>query len=150
MTSDAQAERLELAEEQVQITKREVERGRVVVRTRVETRDEVAEIELQQEEVTVERVPLGVPVEAAPAVREEDGVLIVPVLEEQLVLTTQLILKEELRITKRSRTEVVREPVQLRSEQADIVRLAGRDATDFPNPDQRSPVHDGTNPDGDV
>jgi uncharacterized protein (TIGR02271 family) len=150
MTSDAQAERLELAEEQVQITKREVERGRVVVRTRVETRDEVAAIELQQEEVTVERVLLGVPVEAAPAVREEDGVLIVPVLEEQLVLTTQLILKEELRITKRSRTEVVREPVQLRSEQADIVRLAGRDATDLSDPDPRSPVHDGTNPDGDV
>jgi uncharacterized protein (TIGR02271 family) len=150
MTSDARAERLELAEEQVEITKREVERGRVVVRTRVETRDEIAEFELQQEEVTVERVPLGVPVEVAPAVREEDGVLIVPVLEEQLVLTTRLILKEELRITKRSRTEIVREPVQLRSEQADILRLKGRDAPDFPDPDQRSPVHDGSNPDGDV
>ena len=65
--------------------------------------------------------------------------LIVPVLEEQLVVTTRLILKEEIRITRRSRTEVVREPVQLRSEQAEISRLEGRDAADLPNPDQRSP-----------
>lgn len=150
MTSDARPERIELAEEQAEITKREVERGRVVVRTRVETRDEIAEIALQQEDVTVDRVPRGVTVEVAPAVREEDGVLIVPVLEEQLVLTTRLILKEEIRITRRSRTEVVREPVRLRSEQADILRLDGRDAPDLPDPDQRRPVHDGTNPDGDV
>ena len=122
----------------------------MVVRTRVEERDEIAEIELQQEDVTVERVPRGVPVEAHAAVREEDGVLIVPVLEEQLVVTTRLILKEEIRITRRSRTEVVREPVRLRSEQAEIERLEGRDAPDLPNPDQRSPVDDGTNPDGDV
>ena len=112
MTRDARPERIELAEERLEISKRELERGRVVVRTRVETRDEIAEIALRQEDVTVDRVPRGVPVEVAPAVREEDGVLIVPVLEEQLVLTTRLILKEEIRITKRSRTEVVREPVQ--------------------------------------
>ena len=58
--------------------------------------------------------------------REEDGVLIVPVVEEQLVVTTRLILKEEIRITRRSRTEAVREPVRLRSEQVDIERLEGR------------------------
>ena len=105
-----------------------------MVRTRVEKRDEVAEIELQQEDVAVERVPLGVPVETLPAVREEDGVLIVPVVEEQLVVTTRLILKEEIRITRRSRTELVREPVRLRSERVDIERLEGR-ATPVSNTD---------------
>ena len=97
-----------------------------MVRTRVEERDEVAEIELRQEDVTVERVARGVPVESVPETREEDGVLIIPVLEEQLVVSTRLILKEEIRITRRSRTELVREPVRLRAEQADIERLAGR------------------------
>ena len=63
-----------------------------------------AEIELQQEEVTVERVPRGVPIDVVPSVREEDGVLIIPVVEEQLVVTKRLILKEEIRITRRSRT----------------------------------------------
>ena len=101
---------------------------------RVEKRDEVAEIELQQEDVAVERVPRGVPVETLPAVREEDGVLIGPVVEEQLVVTTRLILKEEIRITRRSRTELVREPVRLRSERVDIERLGGR-ATPVSNTD---------------
>ena len=34
--------------------------------------------------------------------------LIVPVLEEQLVVQTRLILKEEIRISKKSRAEVIR------------------------------------------
>ena len=95
MTRDTRSGFIELVEEQLEIGKREVERGRVVVRTRVEERDEIAAIELRQDEVTVERIPRGVPVETTPTVREEDGVLIVPVVEEQLVVTTRLILKEE-------------------------------------------------------
>ena len=89
MHENDRSERIGLAEEQLEISKREVERGRVVVRTRVEERDEVAEIELQQQDVTIERVPRGVPIETAPAEREEDGVLIIPVVEEQLVVTKQ-------------------------------------------------------------
>jgi stress response protein YsnF len=60
-------------------------------------------------------------------VREEDGVLIVPVIEERMVVTTELVLKEEIRITKKSRTEMVREPVRLRSERVEVERLEGRD-----------------------
>jgi uncharacterized protein (TIGR02271 family) len=149
MTRDVPPDFVGLANEQVQISKREVERGRVVIRTRVEERDEVAEIELQQGEVLVERVPRGVPVESMPAMHEEDGVLIIPVVEEQLVTTTRLILKEEIRITQRTRTEVVRTPVRLRSEQVDIERLEGRTRSVLDS-DQRSPVHDGPNLDRDV
>src|SRR5919206_1843470 len=137
MQQDQRPDRLELVEERLKVGKREVERGRVVVRTRVDTRKEIAEAELRQEEVSVERVPVGRPVEAPPPVREEDGVLIVPVLEEQLVVTTQLVLKEEIRITKKSRTETVREPVTLRSERAEVERLEGRDPG-HPDPEERS------------
>ena len=131
-------EHLELAEEELEVAKRAVERGRAVVRTRVEEREEIAEIALRQEDVTVERVPIGVPVDVAPAVREEDGVLIVPILEERPVIETRLILKEEIRITRTSRTEIVREPVRLRSERAEVVRLAGRDP-DLPTPEGKEP-----------
>jgi uncharacterized protein (TIGR02271 family) len=126
MPEERRPERLELVEETLEVGKREVERGRVVVRTRVDTREEVAEVDLTHEEVGVERVPVGRPVEAPPPVREEDGVLIVPVLEERLVVTTELVLVEEIRITRRSRTEHVREPVTLRSERAEVERLEGR------------------------
>ena len=116
MSRDVPPDRVELVEERLEISKRDVERGRLVVRTRTEERDEFAEIELQQEEVTVERVPRGVPIDVVPAVHEEDGVLIIPVVEEQLVVTKRLILKEEIRITRRTRRELVRKPVRLRSE----------------------------------
>ena len=139
MPEEPRPERLELVEERLEVGKRAVERGRVVVRTRVDTREEVAEVDLRQEEVGVERVPVGRPVEAPPPVREEDGVLIVPVLEERLVVTTQLVLKEEIRITRRSRTERVREPVTLRSERAEVERLGGR-GPDRPDNEGGDPV----------
>jgi uncharacterized protein (TIGR02271 family) len=139
---------IELAEEQLRVSKREVERGRVVIRTQVEEREEIAEAALRQEDVTVERVPIGRMIETAPPMREEDGVLIVPVLEERLVVMTELVLKEEIRITKKSRTEVVREPVRLRSERVEIERLQGRDLNN-PNVEERD--SDGrSNPDRDV
>jgi uncharacterized protein (TIGR02271 family) len=120
-------ELIPLAEERLRVEKREVERGRVVVRKRVETREALAEAVLQREELGVERVPLGVPVDAPPPVREEGDVLIVPVVEEQLVVRTRLILKEELRVTRRRREETFREPVRLRAEVAEVVREPGRD-----------------------
>src|SRR3954463_6233198 len=144
------SERIGLAEEQLEISKREVERGRIVVRTRVEERDEIAEIALQQQDVTIERVPRGVPVETMPAEREEDGVLIVPVVEERMIVTKQLILKEEIRITRHRRTELVREAVRLRSEQVAVERQQGRATTVPATTEQRSSVDDGPNADGDV
>ena len=116
-----------LAEERLRVEKREVERGRVVVRKRVETREQVAEAVLHREELSVERVPLGVPVDVPPPIREEGDVLIVPVVEEQLVVRTRLVLKEELRITRHRRAETLREPVRLRAEVAEVAREPGRD-----------------------
>ena len=127
-------EMIPLVEEQIEVAKRAIERGRVVVRKHVDTREEIAEAVLQQDELTVERVPVGVPVDVAPPVREEGDVLIVPVLEEQLVIETRLILKEELRITRRRRAETFRQPVRLRAERVEVVREeAGRDPGDTPD-----------------
>jgi uncharacterized protein (TIGR02271 family) len=111
-----------LADEHAEIATRPVERGRVRLKIWVEEREELAEAALRQEEVRVERVAVGRPVAAPPPVREEDGVLIVPVLEERLVVRTELILKEELRITRQSRTEHVTTPVRLRAERAEVAR----------------------------
>jgi stress response protein YsnF len=58
-------------------------------------------------------------------VREEDGVLIVPVLEERLVVRTELVLTEELRIHRNSRIEQVAIPMRVRSERAEVARSEG-------------------------
>ena len=108
--------------EEVVVETRPVKTARVTVQTRTEERREWVEATLRREDVTVERIPIGRVVEEAPAVREEGDVLIVPVLEEQIVVEKRLLLKEELHIRKTVRLEDVREPVTLRSETATVTR----------------------------
>ena len=119
---DEETRSIPLVAEEAAVETRPVETARVAVTTRTEERREWVEATLRREDVSVERVPVGRVVDAAPAVREVDGVLIVPVLEEQLVVEKRLLLKEELHIRKSVRLEEVREPVTLRSETATVTR----------------------------
>jgi stress response protein YsnF len=55
-------------------------------------------------------------------IRTEDGVTIIPVLEEALVVEKRLVLKREIRISKRSNLETVEIPVSLRKQRAKVER----------------------------
>ena len=126
-----QVRTIPLVAEEVVIEKRPVEAGRVTVTTQVDARHELVEESLRREDVTVERVPIGQPVtDVVPQIRQVGDVLIVPVLEEELVIEKRLVLKEELHIRKTVSLEQVREEVTLRSERAVITR-------DEPNEDHR-------------
>lgn len=100
-------ERIPIVEEQLTIGKRQVATGEVRVRTHVEEVPERLTADLVRERVEVERVPVGRVVEAAPEMRTEGDVTVIPVLEERLVVSRQLVLVEELRV-RRVRTQ---EPV---------------------------------------
>ena len=88
---------------------------------------------LTEETVEVTRVPVDRRVEKPPEVRIENGVTIVPILEERLVVDKQLFLKEELHIRRDIRTETVDVPVTVRSERAIVERL---DANGNPLPEE--------------
>jgi stress response protein YsnF len=118
---------LPLVEEEVRVDTRTVTTGRVTVRTVTETVEEVARVALSGEEVEVERVPVGRRIDAPPPVREENGVLIVPVIEEVAVVETHLVLREELR--RRETSETVEVPVTLRKQRAEVDRLPARGET---------------------
>ncbi len=109
-----------LMEETLRVTKREVVTGGVRLVKRVTEREETVDEPLLRESVRVERVPINRLVAETPGSRQEGDTLIVPILEEVLVVEKRLMLMEEVRIT-RTRTEV-REPqtVTLRSEEAVI------------------------------
>ena len=104
------------------VAKREVVTGRVQVSTRTEEHDETIEAELLRSGVDVVTVPIGVEFDEPPKVRHEGSTLIVPVVEEVLVITKRYLLKEELRITATSTVETVEEVVRLRSMHADVQR----------------------------
>jgi uncharacterized protein (TIGR02271 family) len=111
-----------LAEEQVSITKREVEHERVQVHVRVDERHEVVTEQLLRDDVEIERVPRNVPLSELPNVRLEGSTTIIPVFEEVLVVEKRLMLVEEIHVRRRSGTEERQIPVTLRREEARIER----------------------------
>ncbi|HZR99723.1 MAG TPA: DUF2382 domain-containing protein [Chloroflexota bacterium] len=102
----ASAERtLELREEQLVARKDLREAGEITVRTVVEEVPGRLEVEAQREEVEIEHEPVGQIVSERVGPYEEDGVLVVPIYEEQLVVVKRLMLKENLRVRRVASTE---------------------------------------------
>lgn len=116
-------------EERLEVGKRVVETGRVQVTTRVVTSEQLVEMQLRRESVEVERVSVNRVVEQAAPIRHEGDVMIVPVYEEVLVVTKQLVLKEELRIRRHSSMQPsAPQRFALRREEAQITRSSPADA----------------------
>lgn len=97
--------------EQLEVGKRTVETGRMRVRKVVREHEEVVDEPLFREEIDVKRVSINKQVDRVPEVRREGELVIVPVVEEVLVVEKRLILKEELHITRRQTT--VHQPQQV-------------------------------------
>jgi uncharacterized protein (TIGR02271 family) len=109
-------------EETARLEKKDVLTGRVRVRTLVDVEERTLEETLDTEIVDVSRVPFDTPVDRAPEVRTEGDVIIVPVVEEVLVVEKRLVLKEELHIKRRVVQEAVSVPVSVRKQHAVVDR----------------------------
>lgn len=115
---------LPVIEEIVSVGKRAVERGGVRVVKQVHTREETVDVPLLHEQFEVERVAVNRVVAEAVPVRYEGETMIVPVLEEVLVVEKRLMLKEELHITRRQTTVSQPQQVTLRREEVVVERIA--------------------------
>lgn len=111
-----------IVEEHLRVGKREVEAGVVRARKVVRERQEAVDVPLARERVDVERVPVNRVVDKAPEVRVEGDVTIIPVLEEVLVVEKRLMLREEVRLTKRREESHERQTVTLRREEVEVTR----------------------------
>ncbi|WP_181280495.1 YsnF/AvaK domain-containing protein [Aphanothece hegewaldii] len=118
--------------EELQVTKESVERSMVRVTTKVDSHEEVIDEPLLYEWVSVDRVPVNQLIENIPDVREENGVMVIPIIEEVLVIEKKILLREEVRLTKHKAT--VRKPqrVVLRSQMVEIERFP-TETTDNPS-----------------
>src|ERR687885_656957 len=72
--------------------------GEARVRTWVQEVPGRLEVDAYTEEVEVEHVPLGQVVSERKAPWQEDDVLIVPIYEEQLVVSKRLVMREQIRV----------------------------------------------------
>jgi stress response protein YsnF len=109
--------------EEIHLTKREVTIGEVRVRTTTHVVEELAQADLKQHHVVVTRVPIDRVVDQIPTIRIDDGVTIVPVVEEVLFVEKRLVLKEEMHIRRSVETERVAVPVSLRKQEAVVERV---------------------------
>ena len=118
-------------EERLEVGTRVAETGRGVRIHKTVTEQPVTIDErLAREEVEVRHVPVDriVAADQAPATRYEGDTLVVPVLEEVLVVERRLRIKEELHITRVRREERYQDEVTLKTEQVHVERFDDADA----------------------
>jgi uncharacterized protein (TIGR02271 family) len=97
--------RVPLVEERLVPATRPVDLGELRVHRTVEYVDETLRQAVTRDDLTVEHVPINRPLEQPVAARYEGDCLVIPIMEEVLVVRKQLMLVEEVRIAKRQVTE---------------------------------------------
>jgi uncharacterized protein (TIGR02271 family) len=117
--------RFPVLREALQVDTRVVDTGRGVrLHKRVSEQEETVDLPLLRDELAIEHVAIGqVVADAPPHSRYEGDTLVVPVLEEVLVVQKQLLLKEEVRITRLRRPVHAPQSVTLKSEQVTVERF---------------------------
>jgi uncharacterized protein (TIGR02271 family) len=124
MSSDESEELVvPVIEEEIAAGVKAVKTGAVRVDKHVEKRLRKVEGPLLHEDVEVRRVPVGRVVSEPPPVRRKGDTVIVPVMEEELVVTKRLVLKEEIHLIKRRTKERFAKEVEVNRERAEVHRL---------------------------
>jgi stress response protein YsnF len=121
------ADVVHLSEETVRVDKVQRETGRVRVSVTTDSVEDYVSETLQSKAARVERVEIGKEVSTPPQMREENGVFIIPVLEEVLVVEKRLFLKEEIRLHFTTTNETFHEKVQRRVQKAVVERIVSDD-----------------------
>lgn len=127
LVGDAGETTIQLHEEQLVAHKEAREVGSVDVRIRVEQVPARLEVDAYQEEVEVEHVPVGKVVSDRAQPWEEDGALIIPIYEEQLVVVKRLVLREQLKVRRVRTTQRHLFEDTLQREVLDVDRTAPAD-----------------------
>ena len=132
MKNDEKPVIVPLHAEELTVAKRRIVTGRARISTITRQQEELVEALLTRERVEIERTPIGKPLEHVPAVREEGDTLVIPVVEEVLMVQRRLVLKEEIRVRRVHETERHQERVKLRKQEAAITRFPAHEQTAEP------------------
>jgi uncharacterized protein (TIGR02271 family) len=111
-----------VAVEELALGKQLIERERVRVLTRTEVHDVDLDAVRKRDDVRIERVLVGREIATPPQVRVEGDTTIIPVVEEVVIVERRLVLREEIRITKRNIEQRERRRLSLRRQRAEVVR----------------------------
>lgn len=124
------ARRIPLLKEQLDVSKHKVQTGKVRVGKEIVQRDENIDLGLLREEVEVRRVPVNRPVDRPVPTRVEGGTTIISLHEEVPVVTTQLMVVEELHVSLRKTTVHASQRITLRRELPKVERKTDSGSAD--------------------
>ena len=118
-----------IIEEQLQVGKRVVETGTVRLQRHSVERVESLELPLETVSWSVERVAKNELINEVPAPRHEGDYIFYPVVEERVVITRQLVLVEEVRVSRKVTNEQQQINVSLRRDEIIIERQPSNSRT---------------------
>ena len=112
-------------EENLRLGVKQVETGKVRAIKKVHEEDLIVSGPVINDEIQIERIPVNQYVDVAPpSVRYEGETMIIPVVEEEVVVQTRLKIVEEVRITRKKVENTVEKPITLRREEVVVKRSA--------------------------
>ena len=109
--------------EELDVQKRPVETGKVRITKVVHERETIVDEPLWRDNVAVSRVPMQRVVDGPVPVREENGTMIISVVEEVLVVEKRWMLREEIHIRKQRVETHQPQRITLRSEEVQVERV---------------------------
>jgi uncharacterized protein (TIGR02271 family) len=114
---------LPVVQEELEVQKRVVESGRIRVNKKVETTESIVDEPLLRQGFDIQKIPVNRIIDEVPTPRYDGATLVLPILEEVLVVEKRLVLREEVRIT--PQREEVRDPQthSLRREHVEVERV---------------------------
>jgi len=118
-----------VVDEELSVQKRVIETGVTEIRKTVHEHVERVDEPLRAEDVEIERVAVNRIVDAPLQIRHEGDTMIIPLLEEVLVVEKRLMLREEVHVKRVHREVHEPQDVLLQEERVEIVRkpAAGHD-----------------------
>ncbi len=111
---------LRLHAEDALVVRQTREVGSVSVSIATNVRDHAIDEVLTSTDVAVRRIPVGRIVDRMPESRQDGDTLIVPVVEE--VVVVRFLIREEIHVTRTTSTRRHQDVVSLRAEEATVVR----------------------------
>jgi stress response protein YsnF len=111
-----------LYQEQASVTKRRFVTGRVKVSRVTHQSEKLLTETLAQQQVKIDRIPIGKLIKAVPKIRKEGDAIIIPIVEEIPVVEHRLILIEEVWVRRIRSKANHRERVMLRCQEAVVTR----------------------------
>lgn len=120
VTEPGDTQTLRLVGEEAVAHVHEIDRGRLVIDKRVELVPHEAQVDVGTDQVEIERVPINQEVDTPPSTRQEGDTLIVPVIEEVLVVTKRYRVVEEVRVRKYRDVETRTFNEELKREVVDV------------------------------